>query len=107
MDAHLRKVLKLIDLTEQSKGRNTPIMKPVVESEADEELPADDWTKYRAVVGLLMHVSADRPCAVERIDESSNSSGMGSCKAPGPVFHPNQYMPCLLTREPRTVTTSP
>ena len=57
----MRKLLKLIDLTEQSKGRDTPITKPVVESEADEELPADDWTKYRAVVGLLMHVSR---CAI-------------------------------------------
>ena len=57
----MRKLLKLIDLTEQSKGRDTSITKPVVEIEADEELPADDWTKYRAVVGLLMHVSADRP----------------------------------------------
>ena len=46
---HLKKLLKLTDLTDQSKGRETPITKPVVESESDEELPADHWTKFRGV----------------------------------------------------------
>ena len=69
---HLKKLLKLTDLSEGSKGRDTPITKPVVGSEEDEELPAEQRTQFRAVVGILMYMSTDRPDIQYTVNELSS-----------------------------------
>ena len=61
--SHLKKLLELTDLTETSKGKDTPITKPVT-GEGDEpeiELSPTEATRFRAVVGILMYISTDRP----------------------------------------------
>eukprot|EP00435_Cladocopium_sp_Y103_P019977 s1163_g4.t2 len=60
---HLKKLMKLTDLTENSKGKDTPITKPVVEDgdEPPAELSPEETTRFRAVVGILMYMSTDCP----------------------------------------------
>ncbi len=53
----LKKLLKAMDLTEYSKGRDTPITMPVVGSAQDEELPVEQWTQFGGIVGSLMYMS--------------------------------------------------
>ena len=69
---HLKKLLKALDLTEDSKGRDTPITKPVVGSDQDEELPVEQWTQFRGVVGILMYMSTDRPDIQYTVNELSS-----------------------------------
>lgn len=90
--SHLRKLLKLTDLTEESKGRDTPITKAVVESETDEELSAEEWTKYRAVVGLLMYVSADRPDVQYVVNELSGLMSRPTLRAWEAAKHLVRYL---------------
>ena len=90
--SHLRKLLKLTDLTEESKGRDTPITKAVVESETDQELSAEEWAKYRAVVGLLMYVSADRPDVQYVVNELSGLMSRPTLRAWEAAKHLVRYL---------------
>ena len=47
---HIKKLLKVTGLSEDSKGRDTSITKPVVGGEDDEPLHAELWKDFRAAV---------------------------------------------------------
>ena len=73
--SHLKKLLKLTDLTENSKGKDTPITKSVVEDgdEPTAELSPEETTRFRAVVGILMYMSTDRPDIQYVVNELSGA----------------------------------
>ena len=58
---HLKKLLELCGLDYKSKTRDTPLTKEVISAEPTEELDAGEHRRFRAIVGILMYMSTDRP----------------------------------------------
>ena len=89
---HLKKLLELTDLTMESKGRDTPVVKTVVGGADDEVLPETMWTKYRAVTGILMYVSTDRADIQYTVNELSSMMSRPTVRAWEAAKHLVRYM---------------
>ena len=89
---HIKKLLKVTGLNEDSKGRDTPITKPVVGGEDDEPLPAELWKDFRAAVGLLLYMSTDRPDIQYTVNELSSLMSKPTARGWEAVKHLVRYL---------------
>ena len=89
---HIKKLLKVTGLNDDSKGRDTPITKPVVGGEDDDPLSAELWKDFRAAVGLLLYMSTDRPDIQYTVNELSSLMSKPTARGWEAVKHLVRYL---------------
>ena len=89
---HLKKLLELCGLDETSKSRETPMTKEVATLEPTEALEGDDIRRYRAIVGVLMYVSTDRPDVQYAVNELAMCMACPTARALEGAKHLTRYL---------------
>ena len=89
---HLKKLLELCGLDEKSKPRETPMTKEVVTLEPSEALEGGDIRRFRAIVGVLMYVSTDRPDVQYAVNELAMCMSSPTERALEGAKHLTRYM---------------
>ena len=82
----------------------------MVGSDQDEELPVEQWTQFRGVVGILMYMSTDRPDIQYTVNELSSLMSKPTQRGWESAKHlvryllkTKDYMLCFLAEKLKTV----